>query len=199
MTEPIQSENQQERNYGPVVGSPLDQFDAQQKTTLLAHISRAEITHGLGSFIIEFQLLETLNKDAISFLVHPTNSTPGRIVTAEMPFHTLLNALAALFHDTTRDNEKTKLLRMVLLECQEVSVQRNAFVHSYWYTDDDGETARLKMRVRGLKPYQEDEEKEGLGATVELQIQRCRESFNKLKALIDEQFPGWTTAEIPNE
>jgi hypothetical protein len=200
--EPTAKESQQEsygRYYSPVVGSPLDQLDTQQKTTLLSHISRAEVTYGLGSFIIEFQLLETLIKDAISFLLNPTNSTPGRIVTAEMPFQALLNTLVALFHDETRDDEKTNVLRAVLLECLDISARRNAFVHSYWYTDDDGKTVRLKMRVKGLKPYREDEEKEGLGTAVELQIQRCRETFKKLKALMDEQFPRWTTAEIPDE
>jgi hypothetical protein len=64
---------------------------------------------------------------------------------------------------------------------------------------DDGETVRLKSRVKGLKPYQEDEEKESLGAATEFYIERCRESFSKLKALMDEQFLGWTTAEIPSE
>lgn len=179
--------------------SPLDDLDEEHRTKLLAHISRAEITHGLGNFIMEFQLLETLIKDTICFLVNPTDSTPGRIVTAEMQFHTLLNTMAALFHYETRDDEKTNLLKAVLKECQTISERRNALVHSYWYTDDDGETARLKIRVKGLRPYQEDGEKEGLGSAMEHYIERCHESFNKLKALIDEQFPGWTTVEIPPE
>jgi hypothetical protein len=182
-----------------VVGSPFDAFDAEQKTKLLAHISRAEITHDLGSFIMEFQLLETLIKDAISFLLNGPDSTPGRIVTAEMQFHTLLNTLAALFHHETRDDDKAKLLEAVLTECQAISARRNALVHSYWYTGDDGKTVRLRMRVKGLKPYREDEEKDGLEAAMELFVERCRKNFENLKTLMDEQFPGWTTAEIPAE
>lgn len=185
--------------YSPVVGSPLDVLDAEQQTKLLAHISRAEITSGLGTFIVEFQLVETLIKDSISFLLNPTDSTPGRIVTAEMQFHTLLNSLAALFHHETRDDGKTKLLREVLDECQKISSRRNALVHSYWYTDDDGKTVRLRMRVKGLKPYIEDEEKDGLEDTMELDVERCRKSLADLKGLMDEKFPGWTTAEIPSE
>jgi hypothetical protein len=133
-----------------MIRSPLDDFDEKQRTILSAHISRAEITHGLGNFIMEFQLLETFIKDAISFLLNKNDSTPGRIVTAEMSFRALLDVLAALFHHKTKDDEKTELLKASLKECQTISERRNALVHSYWYTNDSGETVRLKNRVRGL-------------------------------------------------
>jgi hypothetical protein len=44
---------------------------------------------------------------------------------------------------------------------------------------------RLRMRVKGLKPYKEDEEKDGLEAAMELFVERCRKNFENLKTLMD--------------
>ncbi len=137
MRDPIPQENpaqpyKERQSFSPVMGSPLDDLDPEQRTTLLAHVSRAEIVNDLGTFIMEFQLLETLVKDAISFLLNKNDSTPGRIVTADMRFRTLLNVLLALFHHETRDDDKTNVLKAALQGCERISERRNALVHSFW-------------------------------------------------------------------
>ena len=38
-----------------------------------------------------------------------------------------------------------------------------------------------------------------LRATLELNVRQCREGLRQLAAVMDEQFPGWTSAEIPAE
>src|SRR5258708_20419246 len=63
-----------------------------------SHISRAEVNHGLWEFIVEFQLLETLIRDEISFLLNKTDRTPGLIATAEIPFSRLLIIFLPYFH-----------------------------------------------------------------------------------------------------
>ena len=182
-----------------MIRSPWDDLDEEQRTKLSAHMSRAEITHGLGNFIMQFQLLETLIKDAISFLLNEGDSTLGRIVTAEMPFRALLDVLAALFYYETKDESRTEALKAVLNQCQTISDRRNTLVHSYWYTDQDGKTVRLKMRAKGRKPYREDEERDDLETKLKLDLDQCRLVFAHLSDLMDEQFPGWTAAEIPAE
>jgi hypothetical protein len=182
-----------------MMNSPLDDLDEEQKTKLLAHISRAEVTHGLGNFVMEFQLLETLIKDAISFLINKNDSIPGRIVTAEMSFRTLLDVLVALFHYETRDESRTEVLKTALTQSQKASDRRNALVRSYWHTDQDGGTVRLKMRAKGRQPYREVEERDNLGAALEVDLRQCQEAFRHLATVLNEQFPGWTAAEIPSE
>src|SRR5260221_2373739 len=162
-----------------------------------SHISRAEVNHGLGEFIVEFQLLETLIREAISFLLNPSDSTYGRIATAEVSFMRLLNVLLALFHRETRDEEKTKILEKALEDCGETNTRRNQLVHSSWYMED-GENVRVKTLVRHLKPYREDEEKMS-GKTLEADTKKCKARRERIVELMEESFSKWGLAEMPSE
>jgi len=63
-----------------------------------ARLSRAEVNHGLGKFVVEYQVLEWTIKEMIGFLLRKTDWTPGFIVTADVSFRRLLDVLLALFH-----------------------------------------------------------------------------------------------------
>ncbi len=162
-----------------------------------SHISRAEVNHGLGEFIVEFQLLETLIREAISFLLNKTERTPGLIATAEIPFSRLLNIFLALFHYETRDEEKTKTLGKALDDCGNTNGRRNQLVHSFWYMED-GENIRVKTLVKNLKPYREDEEKMS-GKTLEADTKKCKARRERIGELMEESFPKWGLAEMPSE
>lgn len=198
MSEEPASDSPRGRIVNASVDIPVGTQMVAEAEILESHISRAEVNHGLGKFIVEFHLLETLIKDAISFLLNPTDSTPGRIVTAGVPFIQLLNILIALFHHETRDDEETETLRTVLEECGKTNTRPNQLVHSFWYMEDR-ENTRIDICVKRLKPYREDHEQNVSGETLEANTRECRERRERFEALMEKRFPKWSLREMPSE
>jgi hypothetical protein len=69
--------------FSPIESSPNDELGPEKQVAIEAHISRAEVNHGLGKFIVEYPLLESAIKEMIGFLLKKTDWTAGFIVTAE--------------------------------------------------------------------------------------------------------------------
>jgi hypothetical protein len=69
---------------GPDLPSP--EYDLKLEKEIDAYVSWQTIRQEFGNVIVEFQLLESVLKDAISHLLNPHDHTIGHIVTALHPW-----------------------------------------------------------------------------------------------------------------
>jgi len=87
-----------------------EKYDPELEKAVEAYISWQTIRIQFGNLIVEFQLLESVLKDAISHLLNPHDYLVGQIVTTPMQFRQILG----------------------VLYCDKCAQKRNAIVHSYW-------------------------------------------------------------------
>jgi hypothetical protein len=165
---------------------PEDQLEIVER-----HISRQVIIQGIGTLIVEFQLLETGIRDAIAYLVNPEKRDIGLITSTPLSFRHMLEVLYALFCNRIEEESEREKLRELLVACEGCAKRRNAIVHSDWYQDSDGNNIRLKSFVRRKgQPYGQESEKvveEGLNADTN-ECVRCEAELTKL---MTRNFPGW--------
>ena len=121
------------------------ELEAEQLEIVERHISRQTVIHGIGELIVEFQLLETGIRDAISYLVDAGNRDIGLMATTPLKFREMLAVFRALFYSRIQDGDERAKLRELLRACLVCAERRNAIVHSYWYQDSDGKNIRLKL------------------------------------------------------
>jgi hypothetical protein len=136
-------------------GFPPEKYDPDLEREIEAYVSWQTIRQQFGNVIVEFQLLESVLKDAISHLLNPHDYTFGRIVTASMQFGQILGVLYALFHYKNFGNDNLESLKKVLRKCLDCTQKRNEMVHSYWTPNEDGLGLRLRIKRSNIgRPYE---------------------------------------------
>ena len=111
-----------------------------------------QVVHGLGLVCIEFQILETLIKAAISEFAASGERVLGSVITAELSFKAAVDLLYALFDYRWEGSSRPKELKAILGRCITAEGKRNQLIHSSWYepTIKRG-TARVKFTARNQK------------------------------------------------
>jgi hypothetical protein len=120
-----------------------------------------EVVYGLGSVSMEFQMMESVLKAAISDLVAKDDPVMGSIITAELSFEGLMDLLYAAWEYRWEGSSKVAGLEKILNRCAKAKAKRNQLVHSEWYrVSKDGEGAfRVKMSHRSRKGFRVKNEK----------------------------------------
>ena len=118
-----------------------------------------EIRKALGLLTVSFSMLEGQLAFLIWELLHTDEQRAGQIVTAGMPFSSLLDAFCSLFKfraETLEEQAQQLLdeldeLRKAILE---VEKRRNLFMHSQWAFDPAEPAAvRWKYTARAKQGY----------------------------------------------
>lgn len=120
-----------------------------------------DVVHGLGSVCMEFQMMGSVLKAAISDLVAKDDPVMGSMITAELSFEGLMDLLYASWEYRWEGSSKVADLAKILDRCAKVKCKRNQLLHSEWYrVSKDGEGAfRVKMSYRSRKGFRVKNEK----------------------------------------
>jgi hypothetical protein len=116
-----------------------------------------QVVHGLGHVCIEFQMLETMFRVAISELATKDDRILGSLITAELPFKALPKLLYGIVEYEMEGSNRPQELKKILKRCDAAANKRNQLVHSDWYepTKAKGVT-RVKFSARsGLRVQHE--------------------------------------------
>lgn len=103
----------------------------------------------LGRVTVNFQLLEhhlaKVARAAIS-----SNVDIGRIITSELRFQGLLDAVAGLYSHHVRDADRVRAMKRVLKRASDAEAERNRLLHSLWIGGSDARRRpyRVKVTVR---------------------------------------------------
>ena len=92
-----------------------------------------KVVHGLGLPCVEFQMLETLIKAAISEFAASDDRVLGSLITAELSFNASVELLYALFEYQWEGSSRPKELKAILGRCVTAESKRNQLIHSNWY------------------------------------------------------------------
>lgn len=151
---------------------------------VVAHISWQQIKQELGREVVEFQLLETVIKDAIGRLLDPSDLSIGELVTAELNFAKMLGLLFALFDRRYPASEHLQELKVILNECAVRGKERNRIVHSYWYADQDGNGVRIKFSPSSIGKAAEANQVNVLSETLRAESEKCTDCSIRLHRFV---------------
>jgi hypothetical protein len=172
-------------------GEPLS---AEKREVLEYHLSLYafnETAKLLGKLSIEFQLLETEVREAISFLINRSDEWIGKIVTGGMPFGNLIDLLSCLFDHVVGDAAAFAKFHKIEKRCRVCADERNSLIHSLWYPDLKGKkgakTVVLTRRREKMKVAIKDVTEEDVLKIV-AEIKSCR---NDLNAFWTSTFPEY--------
>jgi hypothetical protein len=112
-----------------------------------------KVVHGLGLPCVEFQMLETLIKAAISEFAASDDRVLGSLITAELSFNASVELLYALFEYQWEGSSRPKELKAILGRCVTAESKRNQLIHSNWY---EPTTKRGATRVKFTREIKKD-------------------------------------------
>jgi hypothetical protein len=109
-------------------------------------------TRGIGSVVVNFQLLEFTVVRFI-WILADTNQEIGERITGCVQFRSLCELLQSLFLYRVSEPSLVKTFQALMKRIDEAAVGRNKVVHSWWFIDlESGVSSRLKPKKK-TSPY----------------------------------------------